>query len=40
MKKKYRKPVVLQKEKNRVHAGSCGYCHSSGCGKLVVGSKF
>ena len=40
MKKKYKKPVVLKKEQNRVHSGACGRCYSSGCGKLVVGSTY
>lgn len=35
MKKKYRKPVMSKKEKNRLQATACGRCGST-CGRLVA----
>ncbi len=33
--KKYQKPVLVKKEQNRIHCGSCGMVHDGCCGKAV-----
>lgn len=35
-KKQYKKPVLVKKEQNRVHAGGCMHTDTYDCGSTVV----